>query len=59
MPAAIKLLASQYPPKPHPVLEHPMKDLEPLHVVAQIRHVFGGEGFIWKTGDGMRDMHGL
>jgi hypothetical protein len=35
-----------------------MKDLELLHVMAEIRHVFGGESFLWRTEDGVSDMRG-
>ena len=29
-----------------------MKDPELLHVIAKIRHVFGGEDFIWMVNEG-------
>ena len=58
MPATIKLWAGQFPLKFRPTAELPMKDLEPLNVVAQIRHVFGGKNLIWRMGEGVGDMHG-
>jgi len=33
-----------------------VEDLELLNVIAQIRHVFGGEGFIWRMGERMSGM---
>jgi len=34
-----------------------MKDLELLDVMAQIRHVFGSESFIWETRGRVSDVH--
>jgi hypothetical protein len=46
VPAALKLWAGQFLVEFLPTLELPMKDLELLNVMAQIRHVFGGESFL-------------
>ena len=46
MPAGFKLWAGYLLLEFLPTLELPMKDLELLNVMAQIRHVFGGETFI-------------
>ena len=35
-----------------------MKDLELLNVMAQIRHVFGGESFIWGIGERVSGVRG-
>lgn len=29
-----------------------MKDLELFNIITQIRHMFGGEGIIWRVGEG-------
>ena len=50
MPTAIKLWTGYFLLEFLPALELPMKDLELLNVMAQIRHVFGGETFIWGMG---------
>ena len=49
---AIELRDGQFPPESPPTVERPMKDLELLHVIAKIRHVFGGEDIIWRMGEG-------
>ena len=36
-----------------------MIDLELLNVMAQIRHVFGGEGFIWGMREDVSGMQGV
>ena len=58
MPATIKLWAGQLLLEFLPALELPVKDLKLLNVVAQIRHVFGGERFIWGVGEGVSGMQG-
>ena len=51
MPPAIKLRAGELPLESLPAMECPMKDLELINVISKIRHVFGGENFIWRTGE--------
>jgi len=46
MAAAFKVWAGYLLLEFLPALELPMKDLELLNVMAQVRHVFGGETFI-------------
>jgi len=53
MPAAIKLWADYFPVELTPPLESPMNDPEFLNIVTQIRDVFGGESFVWETGEGV------
>jgi len=47
---AVKFTACEPLLKFLPTLKLPMKDPEFLNVLAQIRHAFGGESFIWGTG---------
>lgn len=56
MPAAIKIWARQFLIEFLPALELPMKDLELLNIMAQIRHVFGGESFLWETREKVSDI---
>jgi len=50
MSTVVKFTACEPPLKFLPTLKLPMKDPELLNVLAQIRHVFGGEGFVWGRG---------
>lgn len=58
VPTTIELWADLFPSEFLPVLELPVKDLELLDVVSQIRHVLGEEDFIWRTGKGVNDIRG-
>ena len=58
MPAAIKVWAGDFLLEFLPALELPVKDLELLNVMAQIRHVFGGESFIWGMRERVSGMRG-
>ena len=52
MPAAIKLWAGQLLLELIPTVKFPVKDLEVLDIVTQVRQVFGSESFICRTGSG-------
>jgi len=53
MPATIKRWASQLPVEQTPAVELPMKDLEFLSIMTQAGNMFGGESFVWRTGEGV------
>ena len=59
MPATIKLRAGNPLFKLLPAQKLPMKDLESLNIMAQIRQVFSGKSFIWRMNEEVSDMQGV
>ena len=59
MPATIKLRAGNPLFKLLPAQKLPMKDLESLNIMAQVRQVFGGKSFIWRMNKEVSDMQGV